>query len=471
MPKLIEIDIFVDGEETHLLEDFKQSWLDTWAKNYASLGNIYFNSPVNVKEQTGFNSLPDHLKSAFEIRNPDIFFVANINDKRVTLGGVEITVHSPDGSNVEKRYPFIWAGRKYGFTAFVVCPYMKSRPGGQVNKLPNRHSIRNIDFIAEWKIKKSRTAALHQIIPLEELQEDADAAHALLKTPLMNWSSLAGYFCDVLAENKQPASSGNRVNDFVEELHKLATACKAVTRFTKPSSFIENGGRWIQIYNTRPDSGHWERGEGQFDSIDGRLMFTLDEAEIRNVDKIVEFWMPQLSKKHAWVVEQVERDHGSKRLRNIVKVLNQYMTVKFADDLTDADLKILQENPGLTLERLDWKSGLLKISDLLGNLSPDTVARAGLKSPSSNTVSSVKAVLSSDITFISTHRLYEADWEKDLIRDINSTPVGSKIIVPRIPKSQLTSKQSFTNRDVVFAEECTKWQLMAIRQLHRQSFE
>ncbi len=471
MPKLIQIDIFVDGEETHLLEDFKQLWLEKWAQNYSSLGNIVFNSSINVKEQAGFNSLPDYLKSAFEIRNPDIFFVANINDKKVALGGVEITVHSPDGSNVEKRYPFIWAGRKYGFTAFVVCPYMKSRPGGQVNKLPNRHSVRNIDFISEWNIKKSRTDALYQIIPLEELQEDVEAARALLKAPLMNWSSLAGYFCDLLAENEKPASSGSRVEAFVVELHKLATACKNVTRFTKPSSFIEDGDRWIQIYNTRPDSGHWERGEGQFDSIDGRLMFTLDEAEIRNVNKVVEFWMPQLSRKHAWVVEQAERDHGSKRLRNIIKVLNQYMTVKFADDLTDADLQILQKNPGLTLERLDWKSGLLKISDLLGKLTPEVAARAGLKSPSANTVSSIKAVLSSDTTFISTHRLYEADWEEDLMSNINSTPIGSKIIVPRIPKSQLKVKPNFPGRDVVFAEDCTKWQLMAIRQLHRQSFE
>jgi hypothetical protein len=471
MQKLIEIDVFVDGEETPLIEDFKQFWLDNWVRDYSTLGDIRFNSPINVKDQPGFDSLPENLKAVFEIRNPDVFFVANIDGKKVALGGVEITVHSPDGSNVEKRYPFIWAGRKYGFTAFVVCPYMKSRPGGQINKLPNRHSARNIDFIAEWSIKKSRTAALHQIIPLEELQEDSDAARALLKTPLMNWSCLAGYFCDVLAENKQPASSGNRVDAFVVELHKLATACQNVTKFRKPSSFIEDGGRWIQIYNTRPDSGHWERGEGQFDSIDGRLMFTLDEAEIRNVNKAVEFWMPQLSKKHAWVVEQVERDHGSKRLRNIAKVLNQYMIVKFADDLTGADLKILQENPGLTLERLDWKSGLMKISDLLGNLSPEAVARAGLKSPSANAVSSVKEVLSSDTTFISTHRLYEAGWEIDLIKAINSTPAGSKIIVPRIPKSQLTTKPSFSSRDVVFAEECTKWQLMAIRQLHRQSFE
>jgi len=471
MPKSIALDIFVDGEETHFLEDIKQLWIKKWFEKYSSLGSINFNDPVNVKEQAGFDSLPENLKQAFEIRNPDIFFVASIGGKRVSLGGVEITVHSPDGSNVEKRYPFIWAGRKHGFTAFVVCPYMKSRPGGQVNKLPNRHSARNIDFVNEWKSKKCRTAALHQIIPLEELQDDVTAARALLKTPLMNWTHLAGYFSDVLAEHLQPGASGSGIEAFVGEIHKLATACKSVTRYTKPSSFIEDGARWIQIYNTRPDSGHWERGEGQFDSIDGRLMFTLDQAEIKGIRKNVEFWMPQLSKKHAWVVEQVERDHGSKRLRNIVKVLSKYMTVKFSDDLTQADLQILQRNPGLTLERLDWRSGLLKISDLLGKLSPENVARAGLKSPSAHAIDAIKNVLASDTTFISTHRLYETGWEGALTREINSTPPGSKVLVPRIPKSQMNGQAKFANREVVFAEDCTKWQLMAIRQLHRQSFE
>ncbi|HHQ4543166.1 TPA: hypothetical protein ACSP10_003977, partial [Aeromonas veronii] len=266
-------------------------------------------------------------------------------------------------------------------------------------------------------------------------------------------------------------SSANRIETFIEELQKLASACKSVTRYTKPSSFMEDGGRWIQIYNTRPDSGHWERGEGQFDSIDGRLMFTLDDAEIKGIKTPIEFWMPQLSKRHPWVMEQVERDHGSKRFRNIVKVLGNYITVKFSDDLTHADLQTLQRNPGLTLERLDWKSGILKIADLLGNSNPEKIARAGLKSPSSNVLDAIQKILSSNTTFISTHRLYEADWESTLIKEINLTPKGSTIIVPRIPKSQLTGQSKFNEREVIFAEDCTKWQLMAIRQLHRQSFE
>jgi hypothetical protein len=287
----------------------------------------------------------------------------------------------------------------------------------------------------------------------------------------MNWSDLAGYFCDLLAEQVKSGSSEKHLSDFVDEIYQLANACKSVTRFTKPTSFIEKGNRWIQIYNTRPDSGHWERGEGQFDSIDGRLMFTLDEAEIKGLAKSVEFWMPQLSKKHAWIVEQVERDHGSKRLRNIVKVLSTYMIVKFADDLTADDLTILQQNPGLTLERLDWQSGLIHLTALLGKGSPATVARAGLKSPSAQTVTGIQKVLESKITFISTHRLYEAGWEAAFVKAISETPSDSIILAPRIPKSQLTDPSKFGLRQIVFAEDCTKSQLMAIRQLHRQCFK
>jgi hypothetical protein len=471
MTTTIKVDVYVDGEETPFLDEIKSKWLELWAAKYASLGELEFGNSVNVKEQAGVASLPASLKDAFEIRNPDIFFAARLNGKITPLGGIEITVHSPDGSNVEKRYPFIWAGRKHGFTAFVVCPYMKSRPGGQVNKLPNRHSVRNLDFIAEWKQAKSSLAPLHQIIPLKELQEDYRSAKNLLKCDLLDWSHLTGYFCDLLAENLQPGKSGTAISGFVDEIGLLALACKNVTRYTKPTSFIEQGNRWIQIYNTRPDSGHWERGEGQFDSIDGRLMFTLDEAELKGLNKSLEFWMPQLSKNHAWVAEQVSRDHGSKRLRNIVKVLSRYMQVKFADDLTAADLNILQGNPGLTLERLDWPSGLLHISALVGTGDPAAIARAGLKSPSAQTVADMKKVLASNKTFISTHRLYEAGWASALSKSILATPVDSIILIPRIPKTQFAAAANFGSRQVIFAEDCQKHQLMAIRQLHRRCFE
>ncbi|WP_419210339.1 hypothetical protein ABRP32_01090 [Providencia manganoxydans] len=472
MNNTIQIDIFTDGEESHFLDDIVLPWLERWKHDYSFLGEIKFNTPVNVKTRHGFFMLTPMLRQAFEIRNPDLFFVANINGNAVPLGGIEITAHSPDGSNVEKRYPFLWAGRKYGFSAFIVSPYMKSRANGQTNKLPNRHSERNIDFLQEWDRKKSLIAPLQQILPIKELQDNYSSITSLLGQDLPNLTSLAEYFCNFLAENIKDNSSSTKIPTFVDKMYKLATACKRVTRYTPPSSFIEQGNRWIQIYNTRPDSGHWERGEGQFDSIDGRLMFTLDEAEIKGLTKSLEFWMPQLSKKHAWIIEQAERDHGSKRLRNIVKVLSQYMTVKFSDDLSFDDITLLQSNPRLTLERLDWPSGIFSIIDLLNGEKPTKVARTGLKSPNEYTITEIHKILESTNTYISTHRIYVPDWNLSFVKDILSIPDGSTIIAPRIPKSQIHIwPNNFGQRSVVFAEECTKYQLMAIRQLHRRCFE
>lgn len=471
MPKQVSIKVFVDGEETHFLDVIEKIWKQHWDHNYQSIGGLSFKQPVNVKEKTGFDTLPTEVKGAFQIRNPDVFFIAEIGGKEVPLGGIEITVHSPDGSNVEKRYPFIWSGRKHGFTAFVVSPYMKSRPGGEINKLPNRHSVRNIDFLNEWKNKGSPTAPLYQIIPIKELQEDYDLAKNFLKQDLLSWTELSEYFCDLLAATLHKKTAEKKISIFADKLMCLATACKNVTRFTKPSSFIEIDDRWIQVYNTRPDSGHWERGEGQFDSIDGRLMFTLDEAELKSLDKKLEFWMPQLSRKHPWIAEQIERDHGSKRLRNIVKVLSKDITIKFADDLSPGDLKILEKYPGLTLERLDWKSGIYNITTLLAKEPADKVAKAGLKSPSEQTVAGILAVLDNKSNHLSTHRLYEAGWLADLEVGARRLPKNSVVLAPRIPKTQVKRACNFGGSTVVFAEECTKYQLMASRQLHRHNFK
>lgn len=471
MPQAISIEIFVDGEETHFLGEIKSGWINRWHKNYPNLCALTFQDPINVKNNLGFNRLPTEIQKAFRIRNPDVFFIAIVEGKKIVLGGIEITVHSPDGSNVEKRYPFIWSGRKYGFSAFIVCPYMKTRSGGQINKLPNRHSCRNIDFINDWEAHKSPQEPLQQIIPLKELQENYPSAHALLGRDLLSWDDLSGYFCDLLACKLGSVSAGDSLNNFSARMKDLAIACKAVTRFTKPTSFLEIHNKWIQIYNTRPDSGHWERGEGQFDSIDGRLMFTLDEASLNQSSHKLEFWMPQLSKKHAWIIEQSDRNYESKRLRNIIKVLNEYMVIKFADDLTANDLSILQENPGLTLERLDWKSDLYNVNTLLGTAKASTVARAGLKSPNQLILDEMSTLLSDVSVYLSTHRIYEKDWQNSFEAKIKALPANSKVLAPRIPKTQIQGSFDFGSNIVVFAEDCTKVQLMAIRQLHRHCFD
>lgn len=471
MAPQIRVQIFVDGYESDFLDEIKHQWQARWAANYSKLGLLAFDDPINVKERSGLSKLPPRIQEAFLIRNPDIFFVASVVGTEIVLGGIEITVHSPDGSNVEKRYPFIWSGRQFGFSAFIVCPYMKVRPNGSINRLPNRHSCRNLDFIAEWKEKQFSGAEIQQILPLKELQEDYSQAVKFIGQELFTWSDLSSYFCDLLALKCGSTGADPKISIFVEKMKTLALACKSVTRFTSPSTFLEIGNRWIQIYNTRPDSGHWERGEGQFDSIDGRLMFTLDGAALNKSTHKLEFWMPQLSRKHPWIVEQIERDHGSKRLRNIVKILNQDMAVKFSDDLTTDDIKILQSNPGLTLERLDWNTGFYNLNALIGNAEPAVVAKAGLKSPSAAVTNEISALLSNKLIYLSTHRIYEENWQSLLQQGLEALPPNSTLLVPRIPRAQLKDFVSPKHVNFVFAEECTKTQLMALRQLHRYYFD
>lgn len=471
MPPNIHIRVFVDGDESNFLHEIEQEWQSRWVAAYSNIGSLAFDNPINVKELSGLSKLPQKIQEAFLIRNPDIFFVASIGGREIVLGGVEITVHSPDGSNVEKRYPFIWSGRQFGFSAFIVCPYMKVRPNGAVNRLPNRPSCRNLDFIAEWRAQGSSEIAIQQILPIQELQENYHEARNFLGQDLLTWGDLSAYFCDLLALKLGVTYAEPEISRFVGKMEKLALACKAVTRFTNPSSFLGIGNRWIQTYNTRPDSGHWERGEGQFDSIDGRLMFTLDEASLNKSDHKLEFWMPQLSKKHPWVVEQISRDHGSKRLRNIVKTLSGDIEVKFSDDLTDDDIDILQANPGLTSERLDWSSGLYNINALLGDAQPDVVAKAGLKSPSLTVTNAISNLLSDRSFYLSTHRLYEANWESNFQQAVQGISPNSTILVPRIPRTQLKEFVTPYGVTAVFAEECTKTQLMALRQLHRHLFD
>ncbi|WP_219612100.1 hypothetical protein, partial [Vibrio parahaemolyticus] len=96
----IRITTFVDGDEPVFLNSVFSWWIREWADLYSHLGNITFDRVLDVKKRDGFNVLPESLQSAFLIRNPDLFFIAEVDGESVSLGGIEITTHSPDGSNV-----------------------------------------------------------------------------------------------------------------------------------------------------------------------------------------------------------------------------------------------------------------------------------------------------------------------------------------------------------------------------------
>jgi hypothetical protein len=462
-----EIITYVDGEEPECLEEVIATFTRHWDSNFSDIGNLSFYEPINFKTNDEYKSLPKVLKKVSSIRNPDIYFYCKTIEREI--GGIEITVHSPDGSNVEKRYPFIWASRKNNTNAFIASPYMKVRPNGSMNKLPHRHSQRNLDLLSEWDFENNTT--IQQIVPTINLQEQIDKLPDNIRDHMLTWEDYAIFLSSYLAYIISSSDKAlNNLNEIKNKLRNLATACKGNTKYTSPSTFIEHQNRWIQIYNSRPDSGHWERGEGQFDSIDGRLMFTLDQIDFldpSNKPDSFEFWLPQMSRSHAWIKEQEQRGYGSKRLRNIIIELKKFCTVKFMEDLTDDDIILLKENPTLTLERLDWDNNIYSVLELLNGHQPSDIAKKGLKSPSRQLIRDLTNIFNRQDLYLSTHRIYFDECINDFVEKINLLPDNSSVLAPRLYRDLFNDETINKSVQIKFGAECTKDELLALRQLHR----
>src|SRR5262245_4106636 len=61
-------------------------------------GSLKFEAGANLKRISKMD-VPPLLRQISGVRNPDLYFATN--DHKTELGGIEITLHSPDGSNVE----------------------------------------------------------------------------------------------------------------------------------------------------------------------------------------------------------------------------------------------------------------------------------------------------------------------------------------------------------------------------------
>ena len=460
------------GNEPDGYREVVSAFLSTWSANYGTAGAPRFVSPVNVKQGDERSNLPPELARIAGVRNPDFFFY--VPQWNIELGGVEITGHSPDGSNVEKRYPFLWTSRQGPTDAFVASFYLKKRPGGQINRLPFRHAHRNSVFLDEWTPGAKTVRPLCQIVPIRELHlEDLDLVPQTIRKLMLSWKDLGGFFAHSLAcralSGRAAQAAGTALQDFKERLSALASACKANTKDTEASTLIREDDRWIQVYNTRPDSGHWERGEGQFDSIDGRLMFTLDEiGSLAKPPSRFEFWLPQMVSIHPWIAEQRARGFTSKRLRNIIVVLKDICITKFSDQLTQADWRVLEQNSRLLLERLDWRSAIYRVEDLVPPRRASEVARAGIARAPAACHQAIERLLRTRSLYFSAHRPYEANVVKSLQTALSSLPANSTVLVPRIPKKMLANVTRGASIKVLAAEEMTKDHLLMLRQLHRQ---
>lgn len=465
----LNITTYHDGENAPAdLESIKTAWLVEWKKHYEQVATLKFDRHVNVKNTSASSNFPPLLKKITAIRNPDVYFVEE--SFKIELGGVEITDHSPDGSNVEKRYPFLWAAKKYGVSGFIVSPYAKERFSGSVNKLPYRHATLNKHHLQNWRPLVDVNGLIHQILPLKGMQLGSLRGMQNVYNVLPDWVDIGAFFAHTLAIKVFTGDTRLRgqqnLEEFRTKLRSLVDACLSATQHTEPRALIPSDERWIQVYNARPDTGHWERGEGQFDSIDGRLMFSLDYIETLAVDarpQKLEFWLPQMTSKHPWIIEQATGQ--SKRWRNITKVLNQYYTIKFSDDLSKEDWELLQRNQGALLERQDWPSNVYHVASLVSPEERNGVAVARLEKKQGQ-ASEILKLLNNDKIYFSTHRPYSVDWQNSLRQAIESLNPGAVLLIPRIPKKLLANFPETPTITLVAAEKCTKLHLLMLRQLH-----
>jgi hypothetical protein len=469
----ITVSIYTDGPLLGVeWSQIRQGWEDAWAQGYSSLGPLAFGEPRNLKDPTVFASLPPASQAAAEVRNPDLLFVAA--EGSVELGGLEVTDHSPDGSNIEKRYPFLWAARRSRLFAAVLTPYQKRRPTGAINRLPHRAARRNLKVAEEWE-EDQDGASLTQILPLSSFQSGLGKVPDPVRRELWDLSEVGALFAHRLALAVAKGSEETRAKanlaDAKRRLIALHSACQAATKNTSASTLFVDAERVIQTYNARPESGHWERGEGQFDSIDGRLMVTLDDLELFEPElstKPFEFWLPQLARGHPWIKEQEIRGFKSKRLRNILVTLDGLVQTRFSDELTQRDWEILQQNPRLCLERDDrWLAGLYRVGEAFAATDLTAIAGTGLARVPAGRKAEIASVLAEESLFYGSFRCYQPTWREQLEGALGRVPSGSTVLLPRIPKVMAPAPPAAVI--VKFAEDCTKAELMALRQLHRSS--
>lgn len=446
---------------------------DHWSNEFPTAPPLEFTNVKNLKSGEDLASASPALQAIAYIRNPDVFF--QLDDPYVEIGGVEITVHSPDGSNADKRYPYLWASRQHRLDAFIVCPYQKTRTQGASNRLPFRHARRNRHFAERWAPSDTQSHLL-QILPITDLQQDIEQVPESVARQMWSFDRIGEFFALRIAQYTLDQDAVRHANAQLERLRasliSLVSACENNTSHTDPSTLYLAADRWVQVYNSRPDSGHWERGEGQFDSIDGRLMFTLDEIDLLAEDErpdTMEFWLPQMVREHPWIQEQHERGFGSKRFRNITQTLQDHLVVRYANDLGDADWAILEDNPSLSLERLDWAEHIFRVSDVLDGKPIAEVARKGARTVSEAVLEQVEDSLRRTDLFFSAHRATRAGWKEALRRAAARLPEGATLLVPRLPRNLLADVRVPHGVTMVPAEEVTKVELLALRQLHRTS--
>lgn len=469
----IEIETYVDGGNQGIgKRDIEKAFLVTWKDKYqGQYGSVVFLPPIDLKRASSGH---ERLDRAADVRNPDIFFWGR---RLGPLLGVEITTHSPDGSNIEKRYPFLWAARREGLSAIVATPYLKVRPRGQINRLPYRHANHNRQLAEAWR-PVSRDSSIQQLLPLSDLMGgDVREVPQSVRDLMWSWAKVGELLAHLTASNASDGRDKAAIAALARirgELLDLSRACMAETSHTEASTLHREGDRWIQVFNARPETGWWERGEGQFDSIDGRVMFTISELDLLPPGQrpnSFELWLPQMTTMHPWIQEQVTAGYGSKRFRNLAQLLpasrmNVAFSLRFADQLEPRDWRILQANPSMCLERLVAPHAqLLRIGDYLPASQADEVAMDAQHGLSD--ADPIRRLVQSGDVYVATSRAYVPGWDRELESLVRGARFAGDIYVPRVPQRLLQNVNVPTGTHLRGGENTGRPLLLLLRYVHR----
>lgn len=469
----VVVERYTDGANEHVgKSDVELAMKKTWTMHYARhFGELNFSPDHDLKRSRSGHS---HLDSAASIRNPDMFYWLAGHGP---LGGIEVTTHSPDGSNIEKRYPFLWAARRHGLSAFVATPYLKVRPNGGVNRLPNRHSAHNQRLLHDW-LPTNPKSDLQQLLPVADLMvHELHHVPQAVKGELWSWATLGRWLAHKAAltlSNGKNQTAMQSLSALKKSLERLAVACIANTGHQSASSLLTTKSLWIQTYNARPETGWWERGEGQLDSIDGRVMFALDTIELlppAQRPKKFELWLPLMTTRHPWIREQVTRDYGSKRLRNLAVVLPAAgmgvdYELKFGDQMSHSDWQTLTQNPALRLERLVGPPAEYHLSTSVADGDFQNFGR--LAAGGFTLANEISNLISRPDIWASTTRPYLVNWQSELLQRVLANKLQGELYLPRVPARTLQSWPSVPGLEIFAAEDCPKTLFFALREFHKK---
>jgi hypothetical protein len=199
-------------------------------------------------------------------------------------------------------------------------------------------------------------------------------------------------------------------------------------------------------------------------------MFALDEIKFlpdSEKPKNVELWLPQMVFDHPWIKEQISNNYGSKRFRNLMKVLHDSLKVRFAEELSAYDWEILRNNPSLVLERSDWANGIFDLHQYYKEENIDQVATFGEYGLSHSIVEQIIKVLQTPRLYYATYRGYSSNWYEELKNELLKIDMDdSVVLLPRIPKVLIETLINFKGK-LMAAEDCGKAELMALRQIYK----